>query len=73
LSISRSIIDTHGGRLWATALQPQGASFNFTLRAVQDNVLRPAGFAAAPRPAARARPRRPVGEPRPRRSVARAG
>lgn len=78
LSISRSIVETHGGRLWATAMQPQGASFNFTVRAVQDNVLRPAGFAAAPaRPAPRVRVRRPAvvgaAEARPRRAVARAG
>lgn len=31
LSISRSIIDAHGGRLWATDNPPRGASFHFTL------------------------------------------
>jgi PAS domain S-box-containing protein len=31
LSICRSIIDVHGGRLWATANQPRGAVFQFTL------------------------------------------
>ena len=31
LSISRSIIDAHGGRLWATAKVPCGAVFQFTL------------------------------------------
>jgi len=31
LSISRSIIDAHGGRLWATANAPCGAVFQFTL------------------------------------------
>jgi PAS domain S-box-containing protein len=31
LSISRSIIEAHGGRLWATANQPRGAVFQFTL------------------------------------------
>ena len=31
LSICRSIIEAHGGRLWATANVPQGASFQFTL------------------------------------------
>ena len=31
LSISRSIIEAHGGRLWATANVPQGAIFQFTL------------------------------------------
>jgi len=33
LSICRSIIEAHGGRLWATAAQPQGAAFQFTLPA----------------------------------------
>jgi C4-dicarboxylate-specific signal transduction histidine kinase len=31
LSICRSIIDTHGGRLWADANEPCGAVFQFTL------------------------------------------
>src|SRR6266446_2145143 len=31
LSISRSIIESHGGRLWADDNSPRGASFNFTL------------------------------------------
>jgi len=31
LSISRSIIEAHGGRLWATPNQPQGAVFQFSL------------------------------------------
>jgi PAS domain S-box-containing protein len=31
LSICRSIIDAHGGRLWAEANQPRGAVFLFTL------------------------------------------
>jgi PAS domain S-box-containing protein len=34
LSISRSIVQTHGGRLWATAGTPFGAIFGFTLPAV---------------------------------------
>ena len=33
LSISRSIIDDHGGRLWASANEPRGAVFQFTLPA----------------------------------------
>jgi len=33
LSICRSIIDAHGGRLWAEANEPRGAIFQFTLRA----------------------------------------
>jgi PAS domain S-box-containing protein len=31
LTISRSIIESHGGRLWATANSGRGASFHFTL------------------------------------------
>ena len=31
LAISRSIIEAHSGRLWATANAPQGAVFQFTL------------------------------------------
>jgi PAS domain S-box-containing protein len=35
LSICRSIIEAHGGRLWAEANEPRGAIFQFTLPAVQ--------------------------------------
>jgi signal transduction histidine kinase len=31
LSISRSIIEAHGGRLWPTANDDHGATFRFTL------------------------------------------
>jgi signal transduction histidine kinase len=31
LSISRSILESHGGRLWATANGGPGAAFHFTL------------------------------------------
>ena len=34
LSICRSIIDAHGGRLWVEANEPRGAIFQFTLPAV---------------------------------------
>ncbi|MEH2474380.1 PAS domain S-box-containing protein [Nitrobacteraceae bacterium AZCC 2161] len=34
LSICRSIIEAHGGRLWASANLPRGASFQFTLPAI---------------------------------------
>ncbi|WGD50352.1 ATP-binding protein [Bradyrhizobium sp. CB1650] len=33
LSICRSIIDAHGGCLWASANEPRGAVFQFTLPA----------------------------------------
>jgi predicted ATPase/signal transduction histidine kinase len=31
LSISRSIVEAHGGRLWATPVKPHGARFRFSL------------------------------------------
>jgi signal transduction histidine kinase len=36
LSICRSIIEAHGGRLWATRYAPQGALFQFTIPATSD-------------------------------------
>jgi C4-dicarboxylate-specific signal transduction histidine kinase len=33
LSICRSIVEAHGGRLWASANSPGGCVFNFTVRA----------------------------------------
>ena len=35
LAISRTIIESHGGRLWATSNSPRGAVFQFTLPAAQ--------------------------------------
>ena len=31
LPISRSLVESHGGRLWATPNSPHGAAFSFTL------------------------------------------
>jgi PAS domain S-box-containing protein len=36
LAISRSIIESHGGRLWATANDGRGATFHFTVPAVEE-------------------------------------
>jgi PAS domain S-box-containing protein len=36
LSISRSIVEAHGGRLWASPNQPHGAVFRFTLPVEDD-------------------------------------
>ncbi len=36
LRISRTIIEAHGGRLWATDNHPRGASFHFTLAVSRD-------------------------------------
>src|SRR5271165_6280369 len=40
LSICRSIIEAHGGRLWAGANSPRGAVFQFTLPAHPDSATR---------------------------------
>jgi PAS domain S-box-containing protein len=36
LSISRSIVEAHGGRLWATPNEPHGAVFRFSLPGAED-------------------------------------
>jgi alkylation response protein AidB-like acyl-CoA dehydrogenase len=39
LSICRSIINAHGGRLWADANEPRGAVFQFTLPSAKNEVM----------------------------------
>jgi PAS domain S-box-containing protein len=41
LSICRSIIDAHGGRLWADANEPRGAVFQFTLPGTGNELIDP--------------------------------
>ena len=36
LSISRSIVEAHGGRLWATPNEPNGAVFRFSLPVAEE-------------------------------------
>jgi signal transduction histidine kinase len=40
LSICRSITEAHGGRLFATANEPRGAVFQFTLHPEDDRIQR---------------------------------
>jgi two-component system sensor kinase FixL len=39
LSICRTIVEAHGGRIWAEPNQPQGTIFRFTLRSVTQEEL----------------------------------
>ena len=41
LSICRSIIDAHGGRLWAGVNEPRGAVFQFTLPGAEKEIMDP--------------------------------
>jgi signal transduction histidine kinase len=43
LSICRSIIDAHGGKLWAGANEPRGALFQFTLPGAERELTNPLG------------------------------
>jgi two-component system sensor kinase FixL len=43
LSISRTIIEGHGGRIWVSATPGGGATFHFTLRAVTEDEVENAG------------------------------
>jgi signal transduction histidine kinase len=42
LSICRSIIDAHGGRLWAEPNEPRGAVFQLTLPGSEKKLMKPA-------------------------------
>ena len=37
LALCRSIVEAHGGRLWATACEPRGALFQFTIPATKES------------------------------------
>jgi len=45
LSVSRSIIENHQGRLWATSNKGPGATFSFSIPCVAEGVAGPAGVA----------------------------
>jgi PAS domain S-box-containing protein len=48
LAICQSIIEAHGGRLWATACEPRGALFQFTIPAPQEYAQRSRDAASRP-------------------------
>ena len=39
LAICRSIIEAHGGRMWASANEPRGAVFQFIMPTGEDEVI----------------------------------
>ena len=55
LAICRSIIEAHGGRLWASANEPRGAIFQFTLPLQAEEIM--AASHASPPPASPYLPR----------------
>jgi PAS domain S-box-containing protein len=48
LAISRSLIEAHGGKLWATSSEGHGAAFHFTLPAETSEETRPLTFQVWP-------------------------
>lgn len=43
LSICRTIVESHGGKIWAESAPGQGTTFRFTLRSVEREELSDAG------------------------------
>jgi signal transduction histidine kinase len=46
LSVSRSIIENHGGRLWATPNDGPGVTFSFSIPCVVENIAEGVGLRA---------------------------
>jgi len=52
LAVSRSIIESHGGRLWAASNDGPGATFSFSIPCDPESMPRAPGLEAIRRPAA---------------------